>query len=194
MEFNPDRPRFDQSTFYGRLRHFAGITDPFIAFTPTPHLLKAKALMDKCRSGEELPATLPELHRAQRLFQSAFHPDTGELQNFAGRMCFNVWGGTMLCGAMMIWYKSTPAVIFWQWANQSFNALVNYTNRNAKSAMTTQDLLVAYTSAVSGALGLAVGLKQYFAKREVSSLAQKLVPLAAVAVANAINIPLMRQK
>ncbi|KAK5967869.1 Tricarboxylate carrier, partial [Trichostrongylus colubriformis] len=144
MNFNPDQPRFDQSTFYGRLRHFAGITNPFIAFTPTPTLVKAKHLMEQCRSGEKLPATLPELHRAQRLFQSAFHPDTGELQNFAGRMCFNVWGGTMLCGAMMIWYKSTPAVIFWQWANQSFNALVNYTNRNAKSAMTTQDLLVAY--------------------------------------------------
>ncbi|VDL79680.1 unnamed protein product [Nippostrongylus brasiliensis] len=140
MSFNPDQPRFDQSTFYGRLRHFAGITDPFIAFTPTADLLKAKSLMDKCR------------------------------------------------------YKSTPAVVFWQWANQSFNALVNYTNRNAKSAMTTQDLLVAYTTAVGGALGLAVGLKQYFAKREVSALAQKMVPLAAVAVANAINIPLMRQK
>ncbi|KAJ1364983.1 hypothetical protein KIN20_025183 [Parelaphostrongylus tenuis] len=195
MNFDVDRPRFDQQTFYGRLRHFAAITDPFIAFTPTSELLKAKNLMDRCRLGEELPVTLPELHRAQRLFQSAFHPDTGDLQNFAGRMCFNVWGGTMLCGAMMIWYKSTPAVLFWQWANQSFNALVNYTNRNAKSALTKQgrDLLVAYSTAVSGALGLAVGLKQYFAKRKVSTLAQKMVPLAAVAAANAINIPLMRQ-
>ncbi|EPB71172.1 tricarboxylate carrier [Ancylostoma ceylanicum] len=165
MNFNPDKPRFDQSTLYGRLRHFAGITDPFIAFTPTSELLRAKSLMDKCRAGEKVPESLPELHRAQRLFQSAFHPDTGDLQNFAGRMCFNVWGGTMLCGAMMIWYKSTPAVVFWQWANQSFNALVNYTNRNAKSALTTQSVV----------------------------LHKKMVPLAAVAVANAINIPLMRQ-
>ncbi|VDM52266.1 unnamed protein product [Angiostrongylus costaricensis] len=185
MNFNPDRSRFDQQTFYGRLRHFAAITDPFIAFTPTTELLKAKNLMDRCRS---LPVTLLELHRAQRLFQSAFHPDTGDLQNFAGRMCFNVWGGTMLCGAMMIWYKSTSAVLFWQWVNQSFNALVNYTNRNAKS-----DLLVAYSTAVGGALSIAIGLKQYFAKRKVSTLAQKMVPLAAVAAANAINIPLMRQ-
>uniref|UniRef100_A0A158P822 Sideroflexin-3 n=1 Tax=Angiostrongylus cantonensis TaxID=6313 RepID=A0A158P822_ANGCA len=93
-----------------------------------------------------------------------------------------------LCGAMMIWYKSTSAVLFWQWANQSFNALVNYTNRNAKS-----DLLVAYSTAVGGALSIAIGLKQYFAKRKVSTLTQKMVPLVAVAAANAINIPLMRQ-
>ncbi|CAB3401157.1 unnamed protein product [Caenorhabditis bovis] len=192
MTFNPEKSPFDLSTFSGRLRHFAGITDPLIAFAPTSELVKASELMQKCR-GEKPKATLEELHRAQRLYQSAFHPDTGELQNFAGRMCFNVWGGTMLCGAMMIWYKSTPAVIFWQWANQSFNALVNYTNRNAKSSLTTKDLIVSYTTAVSGALGMAIGLKAYFAKKQSSPLAQRLVPLGAVAVANAINIPMMRQ-
>ncbi|KJH46558.1 tricarboxylate carrier [Dictyocaulus viviparus] len=150
MNFNPDRSQYDHRTFYGRLRHFAGITNPFIAFTPTSELMRAKCLMDKCRIEGALPASLPELHRAQRLFHSAFHPDTGELQNFAGRMCFNVWGGT--------------------------------------------DLLTAYTTAVGGALAVALGLKQYFVKRNVNNLIQRMVPLIAVAVANAINIPLMRQK
>ncbi|VDK41728.1 unnamed protein product [Anisakis simplex] len=145
-------------------------------------------------AGKEPRGTrLEDLYRAQSYYGSAFHPDTGELQNIAGRMCANVYGGTILCGAMMIWYKSTPAVVFWQWANQSFNALVNYTNRNAKSAMSNKDLFVAYTSGVGGALGVALGLKYYFARKAYSITVQRLVPFVAVAVANAINIPLVRQ-
>lgn len=61
---------------------------------------------------------------------------------------------------------STPfAVVFWQWVNQSFNALVNYTNRNAKSPTTTTQLAVAYVSATSSAMITALGCKYYWQKR-----------------------------
>uniref|UniRef100_A0A1I7ZLA6 Sidoreflexin n=1 Tax=Steinernema glaseri TaxID=37863 RepID=A0A1I7ZLA6_9BILA len=189
-----DSPRWDQSTFYGRFRHFASVTDPTVVFVPKEKLLGAKKLLDLYRNHQE-PAgtTLSDLYRAQKYFGSAFHPDTGDLQNVAGRMCANVYGSTALCGGMMIFYRSVPGVLFWQWSNQSFNALVNYTNRNAKSDLTTKDLLVAYSSAVTGALTVALGLKNYLAKKAASVTIQRLVPLAAVCVANFINIPLMRQ-
>uniref|UniRef100_A0A0N5AWW2 Sideroflexin-2 n=1 Tax=Syphacia muris TaxID=451379 RepID=A0A0N5AWW2_9BILA len=197
--------RWDQSTFYGRLRHFASITNPAKVFAKPETLYNSKKLLelykttgkvvaDNFRKGEEPKGTtLKDIFRAQAFYGSAFHPDTGELQNLLGRMCFQVPGGTFLLGAMLIWYRSTPAVIFWQWVNQSFCALLNYTNRNAKSPLTNKDLLVAYSSAVTGAVSVAVGLKYYFAKIVAPPLIQRLVPFSAVAVANAINLPLMRQ-
>ena len=55
--------------------------------------------------------------------------------------------------------------MFWQWVNQSFNALVNYTNRNAKSPTTTTQLGVAYVSATASAMITALGCKAVWQKR-----------------------------
>lgn len=48
---------------------------------------------------------MDDIFYAQKLYQSAYHPDTGELQNVVGRMSFQVPGGMALIGAMMTWYR-----------------------------------------------------------------------------------------
>lgn len=190
---NLDAPRYSQSEFSGRLRHFLGITDWRLCFKSDTELNHAKELLQKYRLGQEPPGTTEEMiWQAKRVYESAFHPDTGEKQNLIGRMSFQVPGGMLLTGAMLTFYKSTSAVVFWQWANQSFNALVNYTNRNAKSPLTVEQMGIAYVSATGAALVTALGLKSYLSGR-VSNLVQRYVPFAAVAAANCINIPLMRQ-
>lgn len=80
-------------------------------------------------------------------------------------------------------YRTVPAVVFWQFVNQSFNALVNYTNRNANSPITTTQLGIAYVSATSAALVASLGYKSYLQKG-ANPFFQRYAPFAAVAVAN----------
>ena len=47
-----------------------------------------------------------------------------------------------ICVAMVA-SKTTPAILFWSWVNQSQNALVNYFNRNASSPMDNEVRLVS---------------------------------------------------
>uniref|UniRef100_A0A8D2ZY11 Sidoreflexin n=1 Tax=Scophthalmus maximus TaxID=52904 RepID=A0A8D2ZY11_SCOMX len=191
--FDIDAPRWDQSTFMGRLKHFFNITDCRTALLPDSRLDEAKALVESCRAGSLPPGTTEEqLHYAKKLYDSAFHPDTGDRMNIIGRMSFQVPGGMAITGFMLQFYRTVPAVVFWQWVNQSFNALVNYTNRNAASPITPKQIGVAYITATSTALATAVGLNLY--TKTAPPLVARWVPFAAVAAANCVNIPMMRQQ
>uniref|UniRef100_A0A4W6DSH6 Sideroflexin 2 n=1 Tax=Lates calcarifer TaxID=8187 RepID=A0A4W6DSH6_LATCA len=181
--FDIDAPRWDQSTFMGRLKHFFNITDCRTALLPDSRLDEAKALVESCRAGSVPPGTTVEqLHYAKKLYDSAFHPDTGDRMNLIGRMSFQVPGGMAITGFMLQFYRTVPAVVFWQWVNQSFNALVNYTNRNAASPITPKQIGVAYVTATSTALATAVGLNLY--TKKAPPLVARWVPFVAVAAAN----------
>ncbi|CAG2247216.1 SFXN2 [Mytilus edulis] len=193
VEVDLDTPIWDQNTFSGRRKYYAWMTDPRNSLVSSGTLFQARDLIHAVRQNN-IPSgtTVKDIRRAQQLYLSAFHPDTGELQNVIGRMSFQVPGGMVLIGAMITWYRGTSSVIFWQWANQSFNALVNYTNRNAASELTTSQIVTAYVSATTSALVTALGLKSLLANTR-SPILQRFVPFAAVAASNAVNVPLMRQ-
>lgn len=48
---------------------------------------------------------MEEIYRAKKLYESAFHPDSGELQNIFGRMSFQMPGGMAITGAMLQFYR-----------------------------------------------------------------------------------------
>lgn len=47
--FNIDAPRWDQSTFLGRVKHFFNITDPRTVLVPERELDWAKMMVEKSR-------------------------------------------------------------------------------------------------------------------------------------------------
>jgi len=188
-----DKHLWDQSTFFGRLKHFFWVTDPRTVIVGDEELDKAKELLQLYRQGKEpLGTTAKDVIYAKKLYESAFHPDSGDRMNVIGRMSFQVPGGMIITGCMLQFYRTAPQVIFWQWVNQSFNALVNYTNRNAESDISPNRIGIAYVSATSSALLAALGLKSFLEKR-TSPFVLRFVPFAAVVAANCVNIPLMRQ-
>lgn len=191
------KPRYDQSTFEGRARHFFITTNPMNVLASDEELERAKSIVEAYRAcKEDSKLTADEIWAAKELYDSAYHCQTGEKLFLPGRMSFQVPGNMTITGCMMTFYKSTPAVVFWQFANQSFNAIVNYTNRNASAGVTNEQLGTAYVAATSASVITALGFNKIISSSPALSggIIGRFVPLLAVAAANFVNIPLMRQQ
>ncbi|GLH03900.1 Sideroflexin-1 [Gryllus bimaculatus] len=100
------KPLWDQNTFIGRVKHFAWVTDPRTCVVSDATLDEAKILVEQYKNCSEPPGTTREqIIYAKKLYESAFHPDSGERQNVFGRMSFQVPGGMAITGAMLQWYS-----------------------------------------------------------------------------------------
>lgn len=190
-KFNIEQPRWDQSTYWGRARQFFTTTNTMNLFVSPAQLEQAKDTVVKYQKGELNHMSEDDIWAAKHLYDSAYHPDTGDLMILPGRMSAQVPFNMLITGCMMTFYKSTPAVVFWQWFNQSFNALVNYTNRAGDVEIPVSTLGSSYVAATGGALATALGLNATV--KTLPPLVGRLVPFMAVAAGNSLNIPLMRR-
>jgi tricarboxylate carrier len=192
-----DSPRYDQSTYEGRVKHFFSTTNPLNVLASDAQLEQAKKIVLDYKAGkEDGKLSEDQIWEAKELYDSAYHPQTGEKLFLPGRMSFQVPGNMSITGCMLTFYKSPAAVIFWQTANQGFNAVVNYTNRNASAEVTDQQLATAAAGATTAGVGTALLFNKIIQSSPVLSggLIGRFVPIMAVAAANCVNIPMMRSQ
>lgn len=83
---NLDKPRYSQDTYMGRAKHFFQTTNPLNIFASNSQLQTAATLVKQYRAGLEPPNTTKEhVYAAKSLYESAYHPGTGEKMVILGQ-------------------------------------------------------------------------------------------------------------
>jgi hypothetical protein len=127
------KPRYDQSTYFNRVRHFSEITDPRNLLASNETLEKSKLLLNDYKQNKLKDVNEEQLWKAKQLVDSTFHPDTGEKIFLPFRMASFVPTNVPIIAAMLIPNPTTSMIIGFQWLNQSVNVAFNYANANKTS-------------------------------------------------------------
>jgi sideroflexin-5 len=191
-KFHPKGQRFSQDSFGGRFAKMLLACDPSLLLYSESQVRVYRELLESYET--QPPEMARALWEAKRIYDSAVHPDTGELIPRPFRMSGYVPYNGPICVAMVA-SQSTIPLLFWSWANQSQNALVNFYNRNASSPMTNETLMKSYGAAVTSALAVAFGLCTIIKKRYSPEKAKTLlqwVAFPSAIVASSLNCFIVR--
>ncbi|CAK7271267.1 Sideroflexin FSF1 [Sporothrix epigloea] len=188
--------QYDLNTYWGRVKHTAGITDPRTLLVGSTGLEQAKRAIVAYKQGETKEMT-PELWKAKKIVDSTLHPDTGEPVMLPFRMSAFVLSNLVVTAGMLTPGLGTTGTILWQVANQSLNVAINNSNANKSSPLSYGKLAQSYFLAVGASCSVAVGLNSLVPRLTRLSpstrlVLGRLVPFAAVASAGALNVFLMR--
>jgi len=140
-----------------------------------------------------------DLRIAETVVSTAIHPDTKLMlpwtQRFSSFMPINI----PICFGFIIAAPTPFNTIFWQWVNQTYNAWLNYGNRNASSKYTTQDIAISYAAACTSSITIGLAIRKAVSGRAAKLSGASLILLNSVssffacASAGFLNAYCMRQ-
>ena len=147
-----------------------------------------------------LPAKeIRKLRRDQLVVKTAIHPDTGEFIPFILRFSTFIPMQVPIYLSLVLPAPTPFNTIVSNWINQSYNAVVNYGNRNASSSYTTTDILKGYAAATSSSVFVALGIRKLVENQTRSMVGAKLLlynsfsVMIASAIGGFVNAWFMRQ-
>ena len=202
-------PQYDQGTYWGRMMTLFSTQNPLNFFLPHSKILKAKALVDEeIRLEKEMgdkglfypESKIREIRKAQNIVASAVHPDTKEFIPRPMRICSYAPISIPTLFGFILSKPTTFNIIFWQWANQTYSAMLNYGNRNASSNLDNKGLALAYGAAVSSSIGVGLAMRKLLTPLSKNLhgpsqlIVNSLISLVAVGSAGFLNLLVMRSK
>eukprot|EP00929_Paragymnodinium_shiwhaense_P103057 TRINITY_DN6633_c0_g1_i3.p1 TRINITY_DN6633_c0_g1~~TRINITY_DN6633_c0_g1_i3.p1 ORF type:complete len:396 (+),score=93.94 TRINITY_DN6633_c0_g1_i3:100-1188(+) len=192
--FSIEKPKYDQSTFSGRLKHIQELIDPRTLLLSSDDVKQAQALLAKFKETGKLPAGVSDddMWKARGIVETSIHPVTGEELLKFGRMSAFVPMNVPLC-ALMLMAQSPSQVVFTQWLNQTYNSINNYVNRSG-AEVDYADLGKSYALAVSASCGIALGAKKLIAAVPALQMFGPFVPYLAVISAGTANVSFTRME
>ena len=66
--------RYNLSTYWGRVRHAADLTDPSTLFISADQLSRCRELIARYQDGRLPPLMTPDLWRAKKVLDATLHP------------------------------------------------------------------------------------------------------------------------
>ena len=190
--------RFDMGTYSGRACHFFDVIGDIRTLLATKaEIDQHRASLDAWTNGtSELEDA--QLWHARKVVQATCHP-TGEIIPAPLRFSAFAPANLVICAGML---RPNPTLLisaFWQWVNQSYNALVNHANSGAGDNDASRGtFLSAYAAGTGSAVALCVGLQEG-ARRlssgspRIASIVRLTVPMLSVSVAANVNLLLVRR-
>ena len=187
---------FDQSSYWGRVRHFANLTNMRFMLVGAAQVKRSQEMADQFKSGMLSPSIpVDAIVEARKMCMAVVHSDTKEPIPIPFRMSAQVPTNTILTVGLLV-ARTPREVILSQLFNQSFMVGLNYANRNASVQMSNTQLAGSFFVALSSAITAAVGLNTIVNRSRMSpsvkDIALRLVPFVAVACANFCNVAAMR--
>lgn len=126
------------------------------------------------------------------------HPDSGELVMKFSRANGFVPVNVPLITAMLCSTPTIYNIAFWQWVNGTYNAGMNYFNRNTTAPTSDKDSFIAYLCATGAAVGMSLSMR-FITNKLMGGRQGALIPIArsftmymGAATANFVNVQLMR--
>ena len=206
IEFHFKETEKDTSTFLKRCFNEAKVTNFKNFFASDDEILKGVETVRKYQAmaGEAKDGVLhitaeekQQILRGIELKNSCCNSD-GDLVFKPFRMCgFMCMKTPIYCGIFLTkpTYLNTA---IWQWANQSYNAGLNFGNKNVSCPYSDHDLVMGYSAAVVSSVGLSLIMRKLTEKQIAKATGKKfllinlLVNASAAGAANWCNTMCMR--